>query len=180
MVGKFIMSLTLCCGLWTLEGQAENVVCLSGADSLQTAPNNSDKVLIPKVYKEPKVRTDRKQIELTPAENVERSQADAELPIVRFSFNSVRIASAERAKVSRIAQMLKEHPEATLRIEGYTDSRGSDEVNGQVSKARAEAVKESLVSMCGIDASRISAVGMGSDKKTTPGKARRAVSVFTR
>ncbi len=175
------MSLTLFSGLFAFGVQAESMVGISSADSLQTVKNNSiGNTLTPKVYKEPKVKAKPELIELVPAENAECSLKDVELPIVRFSFNSVRIAPAERAKVSRIAQTLKERPDAALRIEGYADSRGSKAVNEQVSKARAEAVKESLVSQFGIDASRISAVGMGSDKEAAAGEARRAVSVFTR
>ncbi len=180
MVGKFIMSLTLFSGLFAFGVQAESMVGISSADSLQTVKNSIGNTLTPKVYKEPKVKAKPELIELVPAENAECSLKDVELPIVRFSFNSVRIAPAERAKVSRIAQTLKERPDAALRIEGYADSRGSKAVNEQVSKARAEAVKESLVSQFGIDASRISAVGMGSDKEAAAGEARRAVSVFTR
>lgn len=180
MIGKFIVALSLLGGTLALDGKAEGVTSFSCADSLQTGKSTSDTVLRPKVYKEPKVKVNPVKLDLSSAENVGQTKGDVELPVVRFPFNSVRIATAERAKVSRIAQMLKEHPDATLRIEGYTDSRGSDEVNAQVSKARAEAVKERLVSRYGIDASRISTVGMGSEKEATAEKARRAVSVLIR
>jgi len=58
------------------------------------------------------------------------------------------------------AQTLKENPELNVRIEGHTDSIGSDSYNQALSERRAEAVKRYLVSR-GIAASRLSTEGKG-------------------
>lgn len=108
------------------------------------------------------------------AKVVESSSPELVFPIIHFSFNSVWIEPSEREKVSRIARLLKEHPEANIRIEGYADSRGSDAVNSRVSKARAEAVKDRLVKKYGIDSSRISVIGAGTDNNKPAEEARRA------
>lgn len=105
---------------------------------------------------------------------VESSCPELVFPIIHFSFNSIWIEPSERENVARIARLLKEHPEANIRIEGYADSRGSDTANSRVSRARAEAVKDRLIKKYGIDSSRISVTGAGVDKNKPAEEARRA------
>lgn len=62
-----------------------------------------------------------------------------------------------------------------IRIEGHTDSVGSDEANRRLSKSRAQSVQEALESR-GVDKSRLAAVGFGEDQpietnKTEEGRA---------
>lgn len=108
------------------------------------------------------------------AKVVESSCPELVFPIIHFSFNSIWIEPSERENVARIARLLKEHPEANIRIEGYADSRGSDTANSRVSRARAEAVKDRLIKKYGIDSSRISVTGAGVDKNKPAEEARRA------
>lgn len=63
-------------------------------------------------------------------------------------------------KIYPIVEYLKTHPETMVKIEGHTDSRGSESYNAQLSQMRAEAVREFLVSN-GIAPNRITAQGMG-------------------
>lgn len=56
----------------------------------------------------------------------------------------------------------KQFSGARIRIEGNTDNTGSDAVNKPLSKRRAEAVKEYLVSEYGFDPNRFVVVGNGS------------------
>lgn len=46
--------------------------------------------------------------------------------------------------LDRLAVFLQENPETRVLIEGYTDSRGSDEYNQDLSRRRANAVSASL------------------------------------
>jgi outer membrane protein OmpA-like peptidoglycan-associated protein len=50
-------------------------------------------------------------------------------------------------------------------IEGHTDATGSDDYNLSLSQRRAASVKQYLISVHGIDAARLEAVGLG---KTRP------------
>jgi len=55
---------------------------------------------------------------------------------------------------------LKEHPDWRIRVEGFTDNRGSKEVNEKLSSDRAEAVANWLADH-GIDHDRLSSKGYG-------------------
>jgi len=63
-----------------------------------------------------------------------------------------------------------------LNIIGHTDADGSDDVNLKLSKKRAEAVKNALISMYNISGDRLQTDGKGEsmpigDNKTSDGKA---------
>jgi outer membrane protein OmpA-like peptidoglycan-associated protein len=62
--------------------------------------------------------------------------------------------------INSIAAFLHEHPMVKLRVEGFTDSRGSDVLNDALSQRRAQAVANALQSD-GVDASRYVVIGRG-------------------
>jgi len=62
--------------------------------------------------------------------------------------------------VSRLSQFMQSHPDIKVRIEGHTDSIGSDSYNEALSQRRAESVASALENR-GISAARIQAVGRG-------------------
>lgn len=62
--------------------------------------------------------------------------------------------------VEKLAEFLNEYPERRVKIEGHTDSRGSDSFNQGLSERRALSVKAALVSR-GIDPARAQATGLG-------------------
>ena len=55
-------------------------------------------------------------------------------------------------------------PESSISVQGNTDSFGSDEANLQLSKERAEAVKQYLLANSKLVASQIEAIGYGESK----------------
>ena len=60
-----------------------------------------------------------------------------------------------------LAQMMVDYPNSRIRVEGHTDKTGSDSYNLQLSRKRAQAVRDILV-QAGVSGSRIETVGMGS------------------
>jgi len=71
-------------------------------------------------------------------------------------------------------QILVDYPEIQkLRIEGHTDSRGSDSFNKDLSQRRADSVMQYFIDK-GVDASRLSAIGYGEEKPLDPAKTREA------
>jgi OOP family OmpA-OmpF porin len=82
--------------------------------------------------------------------------------------------------------LLKVYPNAKFRIEGYTDSEGTDLFNQKLSQARADLVRNTLIKQ-GMNENNLVAVGFGENNpiasnETAAGKAenRRVVIVVIR
>ncbi len=77
--------------------------------------------------------------------------------------------------LDNVASVMNMNPSYKLKIQGHTDSYGNDDKNMQLSKDRAQAVKNYLVKK-GVSASRLTATGFGETKpvasnKTSKGRA---------
>ena len=79
---------------------------------------------------------------------------------VFFDFNSATLKPGANTELDRVANVLNQYPQTNIRVEGYTDQKGSEEYNLQLSERRADAVRNALIQK-GIDQARISAVGFG-------------------
>jgi outer membrane protein OmpA-like peptidoglycan-associated protein len=79
---------------------------------------------------------------------------------VNFDFDKSNIRPDARPILDEAIRTLKEEPAIRVRIEGHTDSVGTEQYNQRLSQRRAQAVKEYLV-RGGIAASRLESVGMG-------------------
>lgn len=81
---------------------------------------------------------------------------------VEFKSASADITPDSRKTLNEIFDVMQKHPEARFTIFGYTDNTGPAAFNLSLSKDRANAVKDYLVSR-GIDSSRLEADGFGED-----------------
>jgi outer membrane protein OmpA-like peptidoglycan-associated protein len=80
---------------------------------------------------------------------------------VLFAQGKSVLSTSARGSLEKVAQVLQQQPsQGKFRVEGYTDSRGSDAVNAQLSQERAEAVRDYLVQR-GVDANQVEALGLG-------------------
>ena len=80
---------------------------------------------------------------------------------IYFETDSDRLKSESAPVIKQVAAALEKNPTLKLEIDGYTDSVGDANHNLDLSKRRALAVQSVLVTQFGIDASRLSANGMG-------------------
>jgi outer membrane protein OmpA-like peptidoglycan-associated protein len=81
---------------------------------------------------------------------------------VHFGFDSAKVESSARPQLDALAAGIKLLPSTQkVVVEGHTDAVGSDTYNLQLSQRRAAAVKDYLVSVHGIDATRLKDVGYG-------------------
>ena len=87
----------------------------------------------------------------------------------RFVFDSLTFATGsaqptdESIRIIRdLATVLKAYPQATIRLEGYTDNTGDGGANRELSQQRAESIKALLVQN-GVDGAHIDTAGFGSD-----------------
>ena len=82
-------------------------------------------------------------------------------PTVIFGQGKSTIDAAQMASVAMVAKYLKNHKDSKLLIKGYASPEGNPELNQKLSEARANAVKQALVSRYGIAADRLETKGMG-------------------
>lgn len=79
---------------------------------------------------------------------------------VLFRTDSAELIPGAAATIDRLAEFMRRNPEATVQIEGHTDSTGSETYNLGLSQRRADAVRSALVSR-GIEPHRIETQGLG-------------------
>jgi OOP family OmpA-OmpF porin len=87
---------------------------------------------------------------------------------IYFDVNKDAVKPESYATLKEIAAVLSENPGVRVKILGHTDSDGADAANLDLSKRRAESVKNELVKTFTIDASRIETDGMGETKPIAP------------
>lgn len=86
---------------------------------------------------------------------------------VNFATNSARIMPESESILNEAVMALNDASSVHVRVEGHTDSRGSDAYNEKLSQRRAESVVAYLVSK-GISADRLSAIGYGESAPVAP------------
>ncbi|MEZ4460556.1 MAG: OmpA family protein [bacterium] len=80
---------------------------------------------------------------------------------IQFDYNAATIKPESHAILDEVAALLKANAQITLlQVEGHTDDRGFHVYNLELSKLRAEAVRDYLIAK-GIAASRLRAIGLG-------------------
>ncbi len=83
---------------------------------------------------------------------------------VLFHFNKVTIKPESYPVLEAVVEILQGHPQLLkVRVEGYTDTRGTEEYNIELSRGRAKAVYTFLVEH-GVKASRLSWEGYGESR----------------
>lgn len=79
---------------------------------------------------------------------------------VLFRTNRAQLEAAGLRDIDKLADFLKQYPAYKVLVEGYTDSRGSDDMNQELSDRRAYAVRTALVA-ANVDRNQISTRGYG-------------------
>ncbi|HEY6727824.1 MAG TPA: OmpA family protein [Polyangiaceae bacterium] len=104
---------------------------------------------------------------------------------VLFATGKHQLLDIAKDRLNEVAKAIKDQGFKAIVVEGYTDSRGSETANEQLSLKRAEEVRAHLVSQ-GIPPNKITAVGRGeaspvADNNTAEGRAnnRRVELVIT-
>lgn len=95
---------------------------------------------------------------------VKKRRSSAELASMRiknveFGFNKAIVPDNARENLDRVAKLMIDN-NASLKLGGYADNKGGYVYNWKLSKVRADAVKNYLVSK-GADSSRIAATEYG-------------------
>jgi outer membrane protein OmpA-like peptidoglycan-associated protein len=105
------------------------------------------------------------------AKNVSRTVSLRKLQIgsisilrnIYFDFGKASFTTEAFPELNKLVSMMQQNTSLNVEIGGHTDSYGSNATNLQLSKRRAEAVKDFLVKK-GVDARRVTAIGFGETK----------------
>lgn len=118
--------------------------------------------------------------EALPGADVERIGEGIHLVLgensVNFEFSKSALTAKAKQNLDKLVPVFKSYADTDIKIYGYTDSKGSDEFNLNLSKERAAAVKTYLASK-GLVSSRFVSVGVGeadpiADNETDAGRAK--------
>ena len=99
-----------------------------------------------------------------PSEEVSRlAEETGKLHTVHFDYDSYTLSEGDKALLDESAKWLEANVSSTIRIEGHTDDRGSDEYNLALGQRRAESVNTYLWNL-GISPNRLSTLSYGEEK----------------
>lgn len=77
-----------------------------------------------------------------------------------FDFNSSTIRPGLYTELDRIANVMQQYSDTLIRVEGHTDSTGSEPYNLDLSKRRAQAVGDLLIQR-NVNSNRVEPIGFG-------------------
>jgi peptidoglycan-associated lipoprotein len=89
-------------------------------------------------------------------------------PVAYFDFDKANLTPEDEEKLRALAQQLKAHPTAHLRIAGNTDEVGTEEYKLALGQRRADVARAYLVAL-GISGSRIDTISYGENRPADPG-----------
>lgn len=87
---------------------------------------------------------------------------------ILFDVGSDRIRGESTPTLKQIGDMLTEHPELKLAVEGHTDNTGTEAANQALSARRAQAIVTYLTSTFHVAAERLTPRGMGQSRPAKP------------
>ncbi len=112
----------------------------------------------------PPTETDSLRPDVVAAENIpqwlERT-GHIVLSDLEFETGSSRLGPGPFQSLRALADYLKTNPARRIALVGHTDSEGSLEQNIELSRKRAEAVRQRLVEVLGVDIAQLEAQGVG-------------------
>ena len=89
---------------------------------------------------------------------------------VLFDYDKAALKPEAEQALKKVAVVLSQFPESNVTVQGYTDSKGTTATNMQLSRERAQAVKDWLVKNGGVLAANVSTKGFGEQYPIAPNK----------
>jgi outer membrane protein OmpA-like peptidoglycan-associated protein len=87
---------------------------------------------------------------------------------VLFDYDKAALKPEAEQALKKVAVVLSQFPESKVTVEGYTDSKGPRSVNMQLSRERAQAVKDWLIKSGGVAGANIFVKGFGEQYAIAP------------
>lgn len=139
------------------DGEEGHIYVLDDADNplfLAAAAQNLGREQVTKIYWDPD--TPKNPL----ADELEKT-GRAKVYDLYFDFRSHELRPESDKVLKEIADVMRQHPDWKLSIEGNTDNIGGDAYNLELSKRRAAAVKDALVADYNIAGDHLSTTGFG-------------------
>jgi len=96
-------------------------------------------------------------------------EVQIELPAdVLFDFDKATLRPTAQAALANAAELIQAKAKGTVRISGFTDSKGDKAYNKKLSERRANAVRDYLVKEAGLKGMSFSTKGFGADDPVAP------------
>jgi outer membrane protein OmpA-like peptidoglycan-associated protein len=86
-----------------------------------------------------------------------------------FDYDSANLRPGATANLQKLGRLIQRNPQSVFKVEGHTDSFGSDRYNLDLSQRRAETVKSWLVEYMSINPDRVQTQGYGKSRLLVPG-----------
>lgn len=139
------------------EGKVEFMVECDQESELQISMKDYDsKKVTVEASEEEEVEV---SVQLEPIEKL-IAAGSINLESIYFDFDKSNITSKAAFELDQLVQIMNKYPNLIIKATSHTDSRGSDSYNEALSDRRAKTTVQYVISQ-GIDASRISGIGMG-------------------
>jgi len=116
-----------------------------------------------------KVELAQKELELAKARQdlaVKETSSQIQMQLsgdVLFDTNEATLKNDAREKLRQVGVILAAYPEGHITVIGYTDARGSEETNLELSRKRAESVKTWLMNQSGVKDERFTVKALGEE-----------------
>jgi outer membrane protein OmpA-like peptidoglycan-associated protein len=96
---------------------------------------------------------------------------------VYFGFDQAELSDGAQTALIGVVKELEANPTLVVKLDGFTDPKGTKSYNYTLAQRRVEAVRRFLADM-GVQLSRVQAIGMGPlDDRGTPDQKKRRVTV---
>jgi outer membrane protein OmpA-like peptidoglycan-associated protein len=102
-------------------------------------------------------------------QDLQLKESDTEIRIelaadVLFDFDKADVRREAQKPLKQVADIIREKAKGAVRIEGHTDSKGSDAYNQKLSDRRAQSVRNYLIKQEGLKNVSFSTSGFGAKK----------------
>jgi len=87
---------------------------------------------------------------------------------ILFDINSDKLKPESAPSIKEIAQVLNDNPDVRVKTVGHTDNSGDDALNLDLSKRRAESVKNELIKTYSVNPARLETDGKGESQPLAP------------
>ncbi len=145
-----------------LEQQSREATQESSQYAQQLQQNTQSLQQNQQQLEEARIAAEQAQAELRQAQAMkeEAGRLIISLAGVLFETGGAELSEPAQQRLETVVRALRAYPDRPIVIEGYTDAKGSEDNNRELSQRRADAVREYLQAR-GVDPSRLRAVGRG-------------------